>query len=63
MTVADLEQKKIIKIEEGPVVPVPMTARSFDSRDRVALIVRPMQITEAEGENHTITGDMVHWWN
>lgn len=59
----DLEQKKIVKIEEGPVVPVPMTARPFDGRDRVAPAVKPMQIIEPEGKNYTITGDMIHWRN
>ncbi|MCX3356483.1 primary-amine oxidase [Escherichia coli] len=63
VAVVDLEQKKIVKIEEGPVVPVPMTARPFDSRDRVAPAVKPMQIIEAEGKNYTITGDMIHWRN
>ena len=57
MAVVDLEQKKIVKIEEGPVVPVPMTARPFDGRDRVAPAVKPMQIIEPEGKNYTITGE------
>ncbi|MCV5862281.1 primary-amine oxidase, partial [Escherichia coli] len=63
VAVVDLEQKKIVKIEEGPVVPVPMTARPFDGRDRVAPAVKPMQIIEPEGKNYTITGDMIHWRN
>ena len=40
-----------------------MTTRPFDSRDRVAPAVKPMQIIEAEGKNYTITGDMIHWRN
>ncbi|SPX10040.1 tyramine oxidase [Escherichia coli] len=56
VAVVDLEQKKIVKIEEGPVVPVPMTARPFDGRDRVAPAVKPMQIIEPEGKNYT------HYW-
>ncbi len=56
VAVVDLEQKKIVKIEEGPVVPVPMTARPFDGRDRVAPAVKPMQIIEPEGKK------LHHYW-
>lgn len=60
VAVVDLEQKKIIKIEEGPVIPVPMQSRPYDGRDRVAKSVKPLEIIEPEGKNYTITGDMVH---
>ncbi|TDN64218.1 primary-amine oxidase [Scandinavium goeteborgense] len=63
VAVVDLEQKKIIKIEEGPVIPVPMTPRPYDGRDRVAKQLKPLEIIEPEGKNYTITGDMVHWQN
>ncbi len=36
-----------------------MTARPFDSRDRVAPAVKPMQIIEPEGKNYTITGEIL----
>jgi primary-amine oxidase len=63
VAVVDLEQKKIIKIEEGPVIPVPMESRPYDGRDRVAAAVKPLDITEPEGKNYTITGDTIHWQN
>ena len=63
VAVVDLEQKKIIKIEEGPVIPVPMTPRPYDGRDRVAAKIKPLDIIEPEGKNYTITGDMIHWQN
>ncbi|MFK3658992.1 primary-amine oxidase [Scandinavium sp. NPDC088450] len=63
VAVVDLEQKKIIKIEEGPVVPVPLTPRPYDGRDRVAPKIKPLDIIEPEGKNYTITGDMIHWQN
>ncbi|HEX4502453.1 MAG TPA: primary-amine oxidase [Scandinavium sp.] len=63
VAVVDLEQKKIIKIEEGPVIPVPMTPRPYDGRDRVAKQMKPLDIIEPEGKNYTITGDMIHWQN
>lgn len=55
MAVVDLEAKKIIKIEEGPVIPVPMEPRPYDGRDRNAPAVKPLEITEPEGKNYTIT--------
>jgi len=63
VAVVDLEQKKIIKIEEGPVIPVPMAPRPYDGRDRIAKQLKPLDIIEPEGKNYTITGDMVHWQN
>ena len=45
VAVVDLEAKKIIKIEEGAVVPVPMTPRPYDGRDRIAPAVKPLDIT------------------
>lgn len=35
VAVVDLEQKKIQKIEEGAVIPVPLTPRPYDGRDRI----------------------------
>ncbi|EHF5014985.1 primary-amine oxidase, partial [Enterobacter hormaechei] len=63
VAVVDLEQKKIQKIEEGPVVPVPLTPRPYDGRNRVETVKKPLEIIEPEGKNYTITGDMVHWQN
>ena len=59
VAVVDLEAKKIIKIEEGPVIPVPMEPRPYDGRDRNAPAVKPLEITEPEGKNYTITGDTI----
>jgi primary-amine oxidase len=50
VAVVDLEQKKIQKIEEGSVVPVPMTPRPYDGRDRVAPSQKPLNIVEPEGD-------------
>ncbi|NIF31616.1 primary-amine oxidase [Enterobacter sp. Cy-643] len=63
VAVVDLEQKKIIKIEEGPVIPVPMTPRPYDGRDRQAANLKPLDIIEPEGKNYTITGDTIRWQN
>ncbi|WBM72646.1 primary-amine oxidase [Buttiauxella sp. WJP83] len=63
VAVVDLEQKKIIKIEEGQVIPVPMNPRPFDGRDRTAPSIKPLEIIEPEGKNYTITGDTIHWQN
>ncbi len=63
VAVVDLQKKQIVKIEDGPVVPVPMNQRPFDGRDRTAPQVKPLQIIEPEGKNYTITGDTIHWNN
>lgn len=63
VAVVDLAQKKIVKIEEGPVVPVPLAPRAYDGRDRVTPAQKPLQIIEPEGKNYTITGDTIHWQN
>lgn len=63
VAVVDLVGKKIIKIEEGAIVPVPMEPRPYDGRDREAVAHKPLEITEPEGKNYTITGNMIHWQN
>lgn len=63
VAVVDLEQKKIIKIEEGPVIPVPMKPTPYDGRDRKAPKIKPLDIIEPEGKNYTITGNTIHWQN
>ncbi len=63
VAVVDLVEKKIIKIEEGAIVPVPMEPRPYDGRDREPVAHKPLEITEPEGKNYTITGNMIHWQN
>ncbi len=63
VAVVDLVGKKIIKIEEGAIVPVPMEPRPYDGRDREPVAHKPLEITEPEGKNYTITGNMIHWQN
>lgn len=63
VAVVDLVEKKIVKIEEGAVVPVPMEPRPYDGRDREPVVHKPLEITEPEGKNYTITGNMIHWQN
>ncbi|BDH46058.1 amine oxidase [Salmonella enterica subsp. enterica serovar Choleraesuis] len=63
VAVVDLEKKEIIKIEDGPVIPVPTAARPYDGRDREKVALKPLIISEPEGKNYTITGDTVRWLN
>ncbi len=64
VAVLDLEQKKIIKIEDAGVVPVPMKATPYDGSDRaVTAASKPLEITEPEGKNYTISGNTLHWRN
>lgn len=63
VAVVDLDKRKIIKIEEGSVIPVPMTPRPIDGRDQDVVTSKPLNIIEPEGKNYTITGRDVEWHN
>ncbi|ANF83201.1 tyramine oxidase (plasmid) [Acinetobacter sp. NCu2D-2] len=59
VAVVDLDSKKVIKIEEGSIIPVPMTPRPIDTKS--AFEHKPLNIVEPEGKNFSITGQTVHW--
>lgn len=65
VAVVDLEKRKVIKIEDAGVIPVPMVATPYDGRGarRLAEPPKPLHITEPEGKNYTITGNTIHWRN
>jgi primary-amine oxidase len=64
VAVIDLEQRKVIRIEDGGLVPVPLKPTPYDGRDRAATpSPKPLEITEPEGKNYTITGNTLHWRN
>ncbi|MEJ8824620.1 primary-amine oxidase [Variovorax humicola] len=64
VAVVDLEQKKVVKIEDAAVVPVPLKPTPYDGRDRMlSAPPKPLEITEPEGKNYTITGSTLHWRN
>ncbi|GLX70285.1 primary-amine oxidase [Paenibacillus glycanilyticus] len=64
VAVVDLEQKKVIKIEDAGVVPVPMKPTPYDGSNMTAATPsKPLEITEPEGKNYTITGNTIHWQN
>jgi len=64
VAVVDLEQKKVVKIEDQGVIPVPLKPTPYDGRDRGATpSPKPLEITEPEGKNYTISGNTLHWRN
>lgn len=64
VAVLDLVQKKIIKVEDHGVIPVPMKATAYDGSDRKASTPpKPLEISEPQGKNYTITGNSLHWRN
>ncbi|WP_249674185.1 primary-amine oxidase [Pseudomonas abieticivorans] len=63
VAVVDLEQKKVLKIEDQGVIPVPMKPTPYDGRGRKGVSVKPLEIIEPEGKNYTITGNSIHWQN
>jgi primary-amine oxidase len=64
VAVVNLEQKKVISIEDQGVVPVPLKPTPYDGSDRSATAApKPLEISEPEGKNYTITGNTLHWRN
>ena len=62
VAVVDLNQKKVISIEEASLIPVPMAPRPYVSKN-TKVPPKPLNITEPEGKNFTISGQTVHWGN
>ena len=48
VAVVDLEQKKLIKIEDDAVIPVPMKPTPYDGRGRKTASVKPLEIIEPQ---------------
>lgn len=63
VAVVDLTAKKVIKVEDQDVIPVPLTARPYDGRDQTRKKPKALDITEPDGKNYTITGHRIHWNN
>ena len=64
VAVVDLAQKKVIRIEDQAVIPVPLKPTPYDGRDRkLAAAPKPLEITEPEGKNYAIAGNTLHWRN
>ena len=64
VAVVDLEQKKVIKIEDAGVIPVPMKPTPYDgSAGKGSAPHKPLHITEPEGKNYTISGNTLSWRN
>lgn len=64
VAVVDLVEKKVIKIEDQGVVPVPLAPRPYDGRDQTEKVTsKPLEIIEPEGKNFTIAGHTIRWQN
>lgn len=59
VAVVDLDKKKVIKIEEADIIPVPMANRPINKSEAPAL--KPLNVVEPEGKSFNITGQTVHW--
>lgn len=60
VAVVDLDKKKVIKLEEGAIIPVPMAPRPIANKNDKNQF-KPLNIVEPEGKNFSITGQTVHW--
>jgi primary-amine oxidase len=63
VAIVDLDSKRILKIEDAGVIPVPLKPTPYDGRGRQQATVKPLDIVEPEGKNYTITDDSIHWQN
>ncbi|OTG92378.1 primary-amine oxidase [Acinetobacter sp. ANC 3832] len=60
VAVVDLDNKKIVKLEEGAIIPVPMAPNSILPKNDKKQF-KSLQIVEPEGKNFSITGQTIHW--
>ncbi|WP_119153226.1 primary-amine oxidase [Caldimonas tepidiphila] len=66
VAVVDLVQKKVVRVEDHGVVPIPMKPNSYDGRELAERPApKPLEISEPEGKNYTISGNTLRWghWN
>lgn len=64
VAIVDLEQKKVIKIEDAGVIPVPLKPTPYDGRNQqVKQTVKPLAITEPQGKNYALEGNTIRWGN
>ena len=62
VAVVDLNQEKVIRIEEASLIPVPMAPRPYVSKN-TKTPPKPLHMVEPEGKNFSISGQTVHWGN
>jgi len=65
MAVVDLDTKKVMRLIDLGVVPVPATAPDHDYAkiDKYRKPINPVEIAASKGENYSISGGMVRWDN
>lgn len=59
VAVVDLENKKIVKLEEGSIIPVPMQPNPIAIKNQKQF--KALNVTEPDGKNFSITGQTIHW--
>lgn len=64
VAIADLDKQEIVKIEEEAIIPVPMGKGTYiTDKTKPNGKSKPLNISEPEGKNFTVTGQTVHWGN
>lgn len=65
MAVVDLNAKKVVRLVDLGVVPVPadMPQHDYASQDKYRKVLKPVAITAPAGDNITLDGGMVRWDN
>ncbi|WP_256737591.1 stalk domain-containing protein [Pseudomonas sp. dw_358] len=63
VAVVDLTEKKMIKLDDTGVLPIPSRPAPYDGRDQRPMALKPLDITEPQGKNYQLTGNVVKWHN
>ncbi len=63
VAVVDLEQKKVIQIQDGGVIPVPMTNDAYAMGDKTSQRepATPLEIVQTKGPSFHVNGNKVEW--
>jgi primary-amine oxidase len=65
VAVVDLEQKKVIEVQDKGVIPIPMKNDGYANGDKDSKREpqKPLEIVQPEGPSFTVNGDEVKWQN
>ncbi len=65
MAVVDLDTKKVLRLIDLGVIPVPATAPTHDyaTIDKYRPQIKPVEIEAPQGANYTISGGLIRWDN
>lgn len=65
VAVVDLEQKKVIQIQDDGVIPIPMKNDAYAMKDKTSQRepVKPLNIVQPKGQSFHVSGNNIDWQN